>query len=219
MRRDKLETRLMECEVARTGDKGTRIKFSCEVLSSWARKLFRVCAMMLTHSLLRNRNSVPTNSASVSLVDLSRTSVPSGEFGSAHSHEVLRNSGDSERASHTFSDLTQSSIQSLRDEFSVKHLSEKQSRFEEEVIDSLNALTDRINAVESLVADREMATQKRLESIHTGVRSALLGVVRRLVSYVRATPLTQVKSRPSVRGSPLQSRIGMQRTRTTPVRE
>ena len=166
---------------------------------------------MITHPLAQCIPGIPDPVAS---------DPSSSDFESALSvQRSLAASTESEPVSHTLSDLTQSSIRCSKDLENLAGLASRQSRFEEEVSDSLNILTDRLNALESQVSDLGMEAQKRIDTMKVGMKSAFSALVERIIAFVRTSPEQHVKNRFVVRPNPSQSRIGMQRTRTTPVRE
>ena len=97
----------------------------------------------------------------------------------------------------------------------VRTLIAKQAEFENEVQESLNVLTDRINGIEFECGERRTSCDSSIGALRSQMRSVFTELVRKIIKLVQLIPVSS-KSGSRVQ---VQSRIGMSRTRIVNPRE
>ena len=104
----------------------------------------------------------------------------------------------------------------------IEKILARQEDFENEVQESLNMLTDRINGLEFEGEERWSRCESSISGVRTQVKSMFTELVRKIIKVVQLIPASKAVGSTTVREvtrDRVQSRIGMRRARVVTPRE
>jgi hypothetical protein len=107
---------------------------------------------------------------------------------------------------HISGNYPSSSHDSTKSKLMLERLLNRVNRLEEELHDSLNCLTDRLNTLESKIETTVIELRIERKQGHDMIRKTICEVTRRLLAFLRRALITRRIPKQRVLG---QSRIGM----------